>query len=142
MAKQSRILVINDTQAILELFRIALEQEGYEVALSSYPLQKFHEIEEMRLDLIILDVVFGQQKLGWQMLQMLRMHPPTASIPIIICTAAIEEAQQQEGYLVSRGIRVLYKPFDLEEFLSIVREALASPHQFITRQEKGVQEDS
>ncbi len=142
MARRSRVLVINDTQAILELFRIALEQEGYEVILSSYPLQKFHELEELKLDLIILDLVYGHQKTGWQMLQMLKMHPPTASIPIVVCTAAVEEAQQQEGYLVSKGVLMVYKPFDLEEFLSVVKEALGSRKQFLTHQDEGAEEDS
>ena len=35
----TRILVINDTQAILELFRSILEEEGYEVMLSAVPYQ-------------------------------------------------------------------------------------------------------
>ncbi len=142
MTRRARILVVNDTQSILELFRIALEQEGYEVILSSYPLQKYHELERIHADLIVLDLVFGAQKTGWQMLQMLKMHPLTASIPVIICTAALDEARQQEGYLVSKGVLVIYKPFDLEEFLSIVKEALATRDQFLSRQEKGAEEDT
>jgi len=35
-----RILVINDTQEILEMFRMLLEDKGYEVILSSFPMQK------------------------------------------------------------------------------------------------------
>jgi CheY-like chemotaxis protein len=86
----ARILVVNDTQEILELFRMILEGEAYEVILSGFPIQRIQDVEEINPDLIILDFVFGDQKIGWQMLQMLKMHRSTESIPVIVCTAALD----------------------------------------------------
>ncbi|GHO47794.1 response regulator [Ktedonospora formicarum] len=120
---KQRILVVNDTQSILEMFREILEFEGFEVILSSFPLQKVQEIEHIQPDLIILDFIFGAQKIGWQMLQLLKMHHPTARIPVIVCTAAINEVQEQEGYLVSQGIQILYKPFDIDLLLETINQA-------------------
>lgn len=124
MAKH--ILVVNDTQDILEIFRILLESEGYRVTLSSLPLQKAADIEQLNPDLIILDVVFGEEKLGWQMLQLLKMQPVTASIPVVICTAAEKAVREMEGYLVSKNVLVVYKPFELDDLLTAVTKALAS----------------
>jgi len=120
------ILVVNDTQDILEVFRILLEGEGYQVTLSSFPLQKAADIEQLNPDLIILDVVFGEEKLGWQMLQLLKMQPATASIPVIICTAAEKAVREMEGYLVSKNVVVVYKPFELDDLLTAVTQALQS----------------
>jgi DNA-binding response OmpR family regulator len=120
----ARVLVINDTQELLEMFRLLLEQEGHEVVLSGMPILKVSEVEQIRPDLIILDIIFGDQKTGWQMLQMLKMKRSTASIPIIVCTAALREVQEQEGYLISQGIRVLYKPFDIDNLLTLIDQAL------------------
>ncbi len=103
----ARILVVNDTQAILDMFRSILEDEGYEVILSSMPYQNIAEIEQVKPDLIILDIMFGDQKIGWQMVQLLRMNRATASLPLIVCTAAIREVRETEGYLVSQGVNVL-----------------------------------
>jgi DNA-binding response OmpR family regulator len=119
-----RILVINDTQEILEMFRMLLEDEGYEVILSSFPMQKIQEIEQINPQLIILDFIFGERKLGWQMLQLLKMQRSTASIPIIICTAAESAVRDQEGYLVSQGIQIVYKPFDIDVLLLAIKRAL------------------
>lgn len=119
-----RILVINDTQEVLEMFRILLEEEGYEVMLSGMPILKVNEVERIKPDLIILDLIFGEQKSGWQMLQMLKMQRATASTPVIICTAALRDVQEQEGYLVAQGVRVIYKPFDIDALLTVVKEAL------------------
>jgi DNA-binding response OmpR family regulator len=129
----TRILVVNDTQAILELFRSILEEEGYEVMLSSIPYQNVSEIEQVHADLIILDVMFGDQKSGWQMVQMLRMNRATQSLPIIICTAAIREVRETEGYLIAQGVLVLYKPFRLDDLLSMVSQALALPHHVVSQ---------
>jgi DNA-binding response OmpR family regulator len=122
----TRILVVNDTQEILELFRLLLEDEGYEVMLSSFPIQKVSEVEQMNPDLIILDFVFGDQKSGWQMLQMLKMWHSTATIPVIVCTAATQLVREQEGYLVAKGVHVIYKPFDIDELATMIKQALLS----------------
>jgi len=74
--------------------------------------------------LIILDFIFGERKLGWQMLQLLKMQRSTASIPIIICTAAESAVRDQEGYLVSQGIQIVYKPFDIDVLLLAIKRAL------------------
>lgn len=119
-----RILVINDTQEILELLRALLEDESYEVVLSSVPMQKLTDVERVQPDLILLDILFREEKTGWQMLQMLRSKRSTASIPVIICSAAIKDVQEQEGYLNSQGIRIVYKPFDIEVLLDTVKAML------------------
>lgn len=122
----TRILVINDTQEILEMFRMLLEDEGYEVVLASFPMQKVQEIEQVNPQLIILDFIFGERKLGWQMLQLLKMQRSTARIPVIICTAAESAVREQEGYLVSQGIHVIYKPFDIDVLLALIKQTLQS----------------
>ena len=126
----ARILVVNDTQEILELFRMILEGEGYEVILSGFPIQQIQDVEEINPDLIILDFVFGDQKAGWQMLQMLKMRRSTETIPVIVCTAALDMVREQEGYLVSQGVHVIYKPFDIDHLITNVKELLESHEHF------------
>lgn len=128
----ARILVVNDTQEILELFRMLLEEEeGYEVILAGFPIQQIDEIEEIKPDLIILDLLFDDQKTGWQMLQMLKMKRSTATIPVIVCTAALNQVREQEGYLVSQGVHVVFKPFDIDHLLANIKQLLDS-HEHIS----------
>jgi DNA-binding response OmpR family regulator len=121
----ARILVVNDTREILELFRLFLEEEeGYEVILAGTPIQQVKDVEHLNPDLIVLDLVFGDEKTGLQMLQMLKMQRSTATIPVIVCTAALDLVREQEGYLVSQGVHVLYKPFDLDHLRTNVKQLL------------------
>jgi DNA-binding response OmpR family regulator len=120
MAKKC-VMVVNDTQEILELFREILEKEaGFRVELCSYEPQMLDHVKEIEPDLIISDHVFGEEKIGWQFIQRLRMDRETAHIPVIVCSGAIKELKEIEGYLTQKGIGVLYKPFDIDELLSLV----------------------
>ena len=121
-----RILVIDDTQEILDLFRVILEAEGYDVLLSTHSYENVVEIEHLHPDLLVLDFLMGKQNEGWRLLQMLKMHAPTASIPIIICTAALKEVREQEDYLQKKEIQVIFKPFDIDELVSAVKRGLES----------------
>lgn len=122
------IMVINDTQEILEMFRAILEEEGYEVILYSFAILDMDEYERVKPDLIILDLVFGSEKSGWQMMQKLKMNRPTANIPIILCTAATNAVREMEGYLLSKGVTVILKPFDIDDLITAVKLALQSRH--------------
>jgi DNA-binding response OmpR family regulator len=119
-----RIMVINDTQEILELFDDLLTEEGFEVVLYSFGIRDLSEVQRVRPDLIILDLVFGGEDVGWQMLQKLKMSRSTAKIPVIVCTAAVKSAQEMEGYLKSKGIGLVLKPFDIDDLLAAVRAQL------------------
>lgn len=119
------IVVINDTEEILELFRVILHEEaGYEVTLMSFHPQILGQILEMTPDLIISDHVFGEEKIGWQFIQKLKMTRETADIPVIVCSAAVKELKEMEGYLISKNVGVLYKPFDIDELLALVEKQL------------------
>ena len=122
-----RILVINDTQEILELFRDILEEEGYEVILYSFAITDMSEIERIRPDLIIADYLFGAERTGWQMIQKLKMRRATAGIPLVICTAATLQVREIEGYLQAQGIALVPKPFDIDDLLGAVRRGLQAP---------------
>jgi DNA-binding response OmpR family regulator len=123
----ARILVVNDTEEILELFRMFLEEEqGYDVVLAGFPFQQIKDVEAIHPDLIIMDLIFGDEKSGMQMLQMLKMQRSTANIPVIICTGALQLIREQEGYLVSQSVHVVYKPFDLDHLLENVKQLLES----------------
>ncbi|HEY0738930.1 MAG TPA: response regulator [Herpetosiphonaceae bacterium] len=120
----ARIMVVNDTQEILEMFRDLLEQEGYDVILYSYAIQDMDEILRQKPDLIILDYIFGAERTGWQLLQKLKMRRDTAAIPVVICTAAKRQVEEIEGHLVAMGVGIVLKPFNVDDLLRTVKQTL------------------
>lgn len=126
MGAGKRILVVNDTKEILELFRDFLEKElGHTVIMMSFAPDELSRIADERPDLIIIDFLIGDREMeGWQLLQKLRMNRSTAKIPIIACTAAVRQVRESEAYLVEQGIEVVLKPFDLDQLEGAVKRAL------------------
>ena len=120
-----RILVVNDTQEILELFREILEEMGFAVEIMSYAPRELEQIRAVEPDIVILDLIFGPRELeGWQLLQKLRMDRQFESLPVIVCSAAVREVAEQEGYLTEQGVLIVLKPFTVAQLEEAVRRAV------------------
>jgi CheY-like chemotaxis protein len=125
--RQLHILVVNDTQEILDLMQMLLEEEGYRVttSLAALNLERFKALAP---DLIIQDLLFeGMQPEGWKFLTLVRLDPDLARIPLILCTAAarLESEEAMATQLAGLGIRVVLKPFEIGQLLAVIEEALA-----------------
>jgi CheY-like chemotaxis protein len=118
------ILVINDTQEVLEVMRDLLEDEGYRVTLHSDAIRDIDRIREIAPDMVILDHLMGDEEYGWQIIQKLRLDRDLAQLPIIVCTAAARMVRELEGHLKAKDITVVLKPFDIDDLLNAVRAAL------------------
>ena len=125
--RQPHILVINDTQEIIDLMRELLEEEGYRVS-TSLEILNLDKVKAVAPDLIVQDLLFeGNQEKGWKMLHLMRLDPALTRIPIVLCTAAVQTVKNAEmaAQLEQLRVRVVLKPFDLELLLNAVTEALA-----------------
>jgi CheY-like chemotaxis protein len=121
-----RVLIVNDTQEILELFSDILEAMGFEPILMSFAPRELDQIRNARPDIVILDFIFGTRELaGWQLLQKIRMDPDLENIPVIVCSAAVREVMEQQGYLTEQGVLVVLKPFTVAQLEEVVRRAVA-----------------
>ena len=120
------ILVVNDTEEILDLFREVLEQLGHRVTAWSFSPDDLAKVIEIQPDLVILDLLTGPTEFqGWQLLQKLRMSRETEDIPVIVCTAATNWVREQEGWLAANGVKVVLKPFKVDHLERAVGKALA-----------------
>ncbi len=122
--RRHHILVVNDTQEILDLFRDILEEEGFRVSLYSYAINDLAEIKRIAPDLIILDFIIGGEDTGWQLLQKLKMDRQTMTIPVVVCTAAVRLVQDLEGHLRAKNVCVILKPFDIDDLITQVNASL------------------
>jgi CheY-like chemotaxis protein len=126
--RQPHILVINDTQEILDLIQELLEEEGYLVTTSLARLD-IHKIKALAPNVIVQDLLFeGMQEEGWKFLTLVRLDPELARIPLILCTAATRTVNDPEmaAQLDRLGIRVVLKPFNIEDLLTALSEVLTA----------------
>jgi two-component system, OmpR family, response regulator VicR len=122
--RQPYILVVNDTQEILDLLQELLEEEGYRVT-TSLALLDLDKVRALAPDVIVQDLLFeGTQELGWKFLTLVRLDPELARIPLVLCTAAVRTVNDPEmaEQLDRQGIRVVLKPFTIEDLLTTLSE--------------------
>jgi CheY-like chemotaxis protein len=121
------ILIIDDDRSILEMMCLILEEERkYRVTTIEFTFEDVADVERLQPHLILLDFLMQGRQGGWTLLQKLKLHRPTKEIPIVLCTAALLDAKEQESILTQKGIPILYKPFDVDELLHVVEQMLSS----------------
>lgn len=119
------VLVVNDTQEILDLFREILEDEGYRVSLSAFAIKDLDTVIELEPDLVILDFLMGGEEAGWQLLQKMKMDRRTARIPVVVCTGALGLVRDLEGHLRAKNVGIVVKPFDIDDLIAEIDRTLA-----------------
>lgn len=119
------IIVIDDAPEIVELYEELLTGEGYTIiATFTGPPNDPDVIGQHKPDLVIMDWLFGREAAGMRLLDMLKTYPPTAAIPVIVCTAALREISEVEGMLTQHDVRLLHKPFAIDDLLALIRQIL------------------
>jgi len=120
----TRILVINNSDNILAMFRKILEVDGTEVFLQLFLNSDLRDVRRIQPDLIILDYYVGREGVGWEFLQLLKMEDSTAAVPVLVCTTAVKLVQEIAGYLATKRVSVLRKPFESADLVKAVQYAM------------------
>jgi DNA-binding response OmpR family regulator len=119
------LVIIEDDPAIQEVYRLLLESEGYKVTISPTCYDDLQAFAGLQPDLLILDLIINGKACGWSFLQAVKSFPLTASLPVLIMTAAGPFAAEWMDFIQRKDTPLLVKPFDIESFLLQVRQLLA-----------------
>ncbi len=119
-----KILVIDDEGLITKTIGSLLKREGYEVGISNSGQQAVTLIEKSAFDLIISDLrmpgMDGLETAEKIRAELKQKNKPT--IPVVFITGYAEGdlpiRAQQLG-------KVIYKPFDMQDFLKTIRSAIS-----------------
>ena len=128
MTQTKHIVVVDDN--IARLLEIVFEDTQYQFTAYTEIEGAVERIRAAQPDLVILDLYFYGRPLGLDAFHALRSNATTAELPIIVTTAALNEAQTLERALRERPIpdlrtRVMTKPFEhVEDILVVIGEML------------------
>ena len=116
------ILVVDDDLDILELLKMSLEPEGYDVQTVSDGESAVQSACIDPPDLILLDVMMPHKN-GLQVIKELKNIDETKSIPVILITARGQMDDKVRG-LETGADDYITKPFDLREVTARVEAVL------------------
>jgi two-component system phosphate regulon response regulator PhoB len=121
MAK-SKILIVEDEAALVEVLSYNLQRDGYEVAVAKEGREGLRKAQMQLPDLIILDLMLPGLN-GLDICRELRASPRTASITILMLTAKGEETDQVVGFAMGADDYVT-KPFSVKVLLQRIKVLL------------------
>lgn len=117
----TRILVIDDEEALCEILKYNLEKEGYEVDCA-YSAEEALEMDLSSYSLFMVDIMMDQLS-GFDFAKRIRNNPKTEHIPVIFCSALTDEDDKVMGLNIGADDYVT-KPFVIGEVLARVRAVL------------------
>ena len=116
------VLVIDDEESIIDLIKLGLKYEGFEVVAASDGDEGIAAAQRTNPIFIILDWMLPDMD-GLEVCRRLRSNPTTHDIPILLLTAKDEVGSRVEG-LNTGADDYLTKPFSFEELVARIRAIL------------------
>jgi two-component system, NtrC family, response regulator GlrR len=118
---QENILIVDDDKNVLEVLRLRLETEGYQVAVAADGENALKMIKDRLFDLALVDLKLSDKENGIQLMG--KIHQEVPEIPVIILTAhgtidTAVEAMKQGAY------SFITKPFNRRELLLQIKNGL------------------
>jgi CheY-like chemotaxis protein len=116
------ILIIEDSPSQARQFSMMLERAGYTVAIAGTSLTGLEKARNLEPKLILLDLHLPIMD-GFQVLNRLKRHQKTASIPVVMLTSE-EHVQTVIQALEGGADSFLPKPDALHQLVTLVHEVL------------------
>lgn len=116
----SKIVIVDDSQELLDVLKFFLEQRGYEVETASTEKNLISLIRSFSPDLIILDI-YLQGEDGREICKKLRNQIETKYLCILMFSASTKKLSNYKEYGADGYIE---KPFGLNEVINKIESAL------------------
>ena len=125
MSRRYSILVVDDEPSVLFTYRLLLEKQGYDVAGAVTCDEALRSIDARAFDLLLCDLSLDENHTGFEVLEYARAKNPV--VPCILLTgyASADSAQKAQ----TMDLSVLYKPIDIDEFLSTIPNILRKAYE-------------
>jgi two-component system KDP operon response regulator KdpE len=119
MSTKPLVLVADDEPRITKLVSIALQEEGFRVVTAATGEEALRKAEEVRPDVVLLDIVMPDID-GIEVMQQLRERRP---VPVILLTAKGSTSDKAKGLDLGADDYVA-KPFHPDELAARVRSVI------------------
>jgi DNA-binding response OmpR family regulator len=121
MADKKRILCIEDEAEMIDLTRLVLEREGYQVFGAVGGRQGLELIRQEKPDLVLLDLMMPDVD-GWEVYRQVKADKELAHIPVVIVTARAQSIDKVLGLQVAKVDDYITKPFGPRELLASIKK--------------------
>lgn len=113
------VLVVDDSLTVRKITSRMLTREGYEVATAKDGVDGLQQLQDLRPDLILLDVEMPRMD-GFEFARNVRADERTRSIPIIMITS--RTADKHRNHAAEIGVNeYMGKPYQEDQLLALIK---------------------
>jgi PAS domain S-box-containing protein len=87
MKPKAKILVVDDDLDFIEISKLSLEGQGYQILSAFNAKEGWKMVEKQKPDLIIMDLMMERLDSGMALSQQIKGHPQYTAIPILMLTS-------------------------------------------------------
>jgi DNA-binding response OmpR family regulator len=118
-----KIVCIEDDPEMIDLVKLILTRKGYEVTGATGGKAGLRAIEDVKPDLVLLDLMMPDMD-GWEVYKQMRDSDAMKHIPVIVVTAKAQSIDKVLGLHIAKVDDYITKPFGPSELLSSVLRVL------------------
>lgn len=118
-----KIVCIEDDREMIELVKLILSRQGYDVFGAAGGKEGLEVIAAVKPDLVLLDLMMPDMD-GWEVFQRMRANEGMKDIPVIVVTAKAQSIDKVLGLHIAKVDDYLTKPFGPSELLTSVLRVL------------------
>jgi DNA-binding response OmpR family regulator len=115
-----RIFLVEDSPSIAEMVKDELTEAGYEVFWAKNGFEALRDLDEVRPDLILTDIMMPKVD-GLELCGAMQNRSETQSIPFILFSSRFDEDTVKRGREIGAKFFIA-KPFKMETLLAAVRK--------------------
>jgi CheY-like chemotaxis protein len=118
--KKKTILIVDDNDDIITTYRVVLDRMGYSVVIARNGLECLDMIDEVKPDLVILDVLLPGLS-GSEVCRSIKETAKTTAIPVIAITASVSGETRRRMSEVGAD-DFLLKPIDVSDLNRVIKQ--------------------
>jgi len=115
-----RIFLVEDSPSIAEMVKDELTEAGYEVFWAKNGFEALRDLDEVRPDLILTDIMMPKVD-GLELCGAMQNRSETKSIPFILFSSRFDEDTVRRGREIGAKFFIA-KPFKMETLLAAVKK--------------------
>ncbi len=119
-----RVIYFEDESEMVELVRIILGREGYQVKGVGEGKLGLQAVKEELPDIILLDLMMPDMD-GWEIFRQIKKDEATTNIPVIVITAKAQTVDKVLGLEIAKVDDYISKPFRPQELVERIEKVLS-----------------
>jgi len=110
-----KVLLVEDDPMIVEMYKMRLEAEGYEVLITDKGSEALEIAKKQQPAVILLDVILPEVD-GFAVLENLKSETETKNIPVLMLTNLSQESDREKGLKIGASeyfVKAEHTPADI-----------------------------